>query len=309
MYAQFATELPRYQILARIAFLESGLKHCAETTEPVPHRPPRAPIDAIKHPTSGSRVQQHVKRLFGDQAQWLKQVRECRFVDLPADVRCPRYRVIEEMPIFLVVHLFSGRRRFGDFHSALKQFADRSRWKVVILSLDTAVSLEFGNLMQGTVSWETLTTLYLSGRVSATLYGPPCETFSEARFTEAPVGTGKWPRPLRSAERLFGLEALNMRELRQCAVGSAFFLQCAWALCVHIAQGEMFVAEHPATPFDPNRPSIWTSPLIQLLLQLPTLKLHHVAQFRWGATAVKPTGLLVLDMPFFSQRHLCRGVE
>lgn len=86
LYSQFAIELPRYQILARIAFLESSLKHCTET-EPVPHRPPRVSADAIRHPKSGSRVQQHVKSLFGEQAQGLQQVRACRFVDLPADVR------------------------------------------------------------------------------------------------------------------------------------------------------------------------------------------------------------------------------
>ena len=43
---------------------------------------------------------------------------------------------------------------------------------------------------------------------------------------------------------------------------------------------------------DAARPSIWTSPIIQLLLRLPDLQLHHVAQYRWGAEAVKPTGLL-----------------
>ena len=32
---------------------------------------------------------------------------------------------------------------------------------------------------------------------------------------------------------------------------------------------------------------------------LPELQLHHVAQYQWGADAVKPTGLLALAMPFF----------
>lgn len=202
-------------------------------------------------------------------------------------------------PVFLVVHLFSGRRRAGDFHCALKQLAEGRRWQVIILSLDTAVSLEYGNLMTGTASWETLQTLYLDGRVAATLCGPPCETFSEARFTEAPDADTHWPRPLRSADRLFGLEGLTMKELKQCSVGSSFFLQCIWVLCIHIVYGGCYVAEHPALPFDVTRPSIWSSPIVQLLLQLPGLHLHHVAQYRWGAEAVKPTGLLTWATPFF----------
>ena len=298
LYAQFATELPRYQVLARVAFLETSLRQCTEE-EPKPHRQPRPLNRNVLHPKCNSKVQQSVRRLFGEQEQWLKQMRECCFDGYPTEARCPRYKTIDDLPTFLVVHLFSGRRRHGDFHSALHQLAEGAKWQVIVLSLDTAVSLEFGNLMQGTASWDTVTSLYLSGRVSATLCGPPCETFSEARFTEAPSGFARWPRPLRSASRLFGLELLSTRELRQCAVGSAFFMQCVWALCVHVAKGGMFIAEHPAMPLDPTRPSIWTSPMIQLLLQLPDLKLFHVAQFRWGAEAVKPTGLLVWSLPFF----------
>ena len=223
LYAQFATELPRYHTLARIAFLESSLKHCVEEA-PVPHR--QVARARTRHPKSTSRVQHQVHRSFGEQAHWLQSIRSCRFVDLPPEAVCPRYQHLDDPPTFLVVHLFSGRRRAGDFHAALKQMADDRAWNVVILSLDTAVSLEFGDLMQGTASWETLVSLYLSGRVAATLCGPPCETYSEARFTAAPDGAKNWPRPLRSAERLFGLEALTMRELRQCSIGSAFFLQC-----------------------------------------------------------------------------------
>ena len=168
-----------------------------------------------------------------------------------------------------------------------------------MLSLDTAVSVEYGNLLTGTVSWNTLEAIYLSGRVAATLCGPPCETFSEARYTPAPSEDVRWPRPLRSADRLFGLEGLSMRELKQCAVGSEFFLQCIWVLCVHITCGGVFIGEHPARPTDDTRPSIWTSPIVQLLLSLPDLHLHYIAQYCWGADAVKPTGLLTWALPFF----------
>ena len=39
--------------------------------------------------------------------------------------------------------------------------------------------------------------------------------------------------------------------------------------------------------------------MIQTLLQLCDLALHCVQQYRWGASAVKPTGLLAWSLPFF----------
>ena len=299
-FAEFAVELPRYQVLARISYLESCLRHCVET-EPAPHRKPRQ-IDLSCHPKRNSKVSHKVPRAHGEQTQWLEQIRGSGLEEAPELQSCPRYKSLDDLPTFLVAHLFSGRRWEGDFHHELCRFAADKNWRVVILSLDTAVSVDFGNLMRHTVSWTTLTSIYLSGRIAATLCGPPCETFSEARFMDKPAdcpGHIRWPRPLRSSERLFGLEGLSMKELRQCFVGSSFFLQCVWALCIHITMGGVYVAEHPAPPTEVSRPSIWTSPIIQLLLGLPDLVLHCVAQYRWGAEAVKPTGLLVWDMPFF----------
>lgn len=304
LFAEFATELPRYQVLAQISYLESCLRNCVEAA-PVPHRQHR-PVDLSMHPKRDSKISHRVPRAYGDQTQWHERIRRSDLIEARELRSCPRYKTVADMPTFLVAHLFSGRRREGDFHQELGKFAADRRWRVIVLSLDTAVSGEFGNLMRHTVSWNTLADIYRSGRIAATLCGPPCETFSEARFTEKPaddngsgVGPRAWPRPLRSAERLFGLEELSLKELRQCSVGSAFFLQCVWALCIHIATGGVFIAEHPAPPKDVDRPSIWTSSVIQLLLGLPDLVLHCVAQYHWGAGAVKPTGLLVWDMPFF----------
>ena len=298
LFAQFAAELPRYQTLARISFLETSLRHCEEEA-PKPHRTVKTVQCEGRNPKCTSKVSHLVKRAYGEQESWLNRLRQCKFDVIPEEAQCPRYRELEGPPLFIVVHLFSGRRRDGDFHCELRKMAEGCAWQVLVLSLDTAVSMEYGNLMKGTTSWDMLSTLYLDGRVAATLCGPPCETFSEARFTEPPDPSFSWPRPLRSSARLFGLEGLSLKELRQCAVGSSFFLQCIWVLCIHIVKGGFFVAEHPALPFDPSRPSIWSSPIVQLLLQLPDLRLHHVAQYRWGADVVKPTGLLTWALPFF----------
>eukprot|EP00435_Cladocopium_sp_Y103_P071922 s444_g38.t1 len=98
-----------------------------------------------------------------------------------------------------------------------------------VLSLDTAVSAEFGDLSLGSESWKMVEQLYALGVVSATVVGSPCETFSEARFTpvEGPGQTGG-PRPLRSADNLFGLEGLSLRELKQCYVGGFFSSRLRW---------------------------------------------------------------------------------
>ena len=95
------------------------------------------------------------------------------------------------------------------------------------------------------------------GYVAASLCGSPCETYTEARFMPPPpeaTHPEKWPRPLRSFLRLFGLDNLSHRKLRQLR---AFFLQVVMVLSWHVARCGV-VAEHPAPPTDRSRPSIWT---------------------------------------------------
>ena len=79
--------------------------------------------------------------------------------------------------------------------------------------------------------------------------GSPCETFSAARHHQPEPSTDenptRWPRPLRSAMRFFGLDGLTARELRQAAQGAEFFMQgiivAAWTLQF----GGVYLSEHP----------------------------------------------------------------
>ena len=115
--------------------------------------------------------------------------------------------------------------------------------------MDTAVSVFYGNLQVGQEAWRFLTRLYTAGKVSATICGSPCETFSAARHHQPEPSTDenptRWPRPLRSAMRFFGLDGLTARELRQAAQGAEFFMQgiivAAWALQF----GGVYLSEHP----------------------------------------------------------------
>ena len=74
---------------------------------------------------------------------------------------------------FPVVHLFSGRRRSHDVHFHLHELSQSSGFSVLVLSMDTGVSIEFGNLMLGSTSWCALERIYNSGLVAATLVGSP----------------------------------------------------------------------------------------------------------------------------------------
>eukprot|EP00435_Cladocopium_sp_Y103_P031821 s2897_g8.t1 len=129
--------------------------------------------------------------------------------------------------------------------------------------------------------------------VALTMVGSPCETFSEARHTPPPEGdTSRWPRPLRSKEWYFGLHDLNVRELLQTHAGTNFWLQGLRGLGAHLAWGGVFMSEHPDLPRLPERASTWTAGLTELLRSHADVRLYHVQQWRWGAKAIKPTGLL-----------------
>eukprot|EP00435_Cladocopium_sp_Y103_P040768 s901_g11.t1 len=298
-FADFASQLDRYQTLARIAHLDHALRTC-QRAEPAPHRDAYV-LGVLRHPKTSSKVRQAVPRAFAEQSEWQADVRNMRFLDLPPDQPIPKLKLPDGREVFLIVHLFSGRRRENDVHHHLHDLARNHGLSILVLSLDTAVTLEYGNLALHSPSWRCLQQVYQAGVVAATVTGSPCETFSEARYMAPPEGSEvrSWPRPLRSAERLFGLENLTMRELRQCHMGGNFFQQGALALSFHMARGGVFISEHPAKPSDEQRPSIWSSALLSVLLQHPDAKLSTVPQFLWGATAVKPTGLLHFRLPYF----------
>lgn len=115
--------------------------------------------------------------------------------------------------------------------------------------------------------WHHLEQCYRAGIIAGSLLGTPCETFSEARFTPAPAECQRrWPRPLRSAEHLFGLPGLSIRELLQTQLGTGFALQGLEVLCHHLVRGGLVVSEHPAAPADLDRPTLWRAGLTELLV-------------------------------------------
>lgn len=291
------------QLMTEITFLRQKVRRLeSDQLKVFPHRQVKTGSANSKERTATAL---EIKSLFQEQSQWLHQIRRLKFDSVPDFSAIPaQVEQITNIPIFLVVHLFSGRRRTTDLHACLEKFASEKGFRVQVLSLDTAVSTFYGNLQIGHSTWQHLAHLYGTGRVAATMLGSPCETFSAARHFQPPdflAGPpGKWPRPLRSALRFFGLDGLTFKELRQACQGSEFFLQgmvvAAWTVC----QGGIYLSEHPWKPDDPQRVSIWTSPWVEFLLQLPQAHLHRVCQWRWGAEVSKPTGILAINCPRFA---------
>ena len=315
-FADFIYEFPRMKALAEAAFLRQKVGRLEQEQGTMfPHRAPRFGTPNARERNQTALL---ISSLFAQQSDWLAKLRSLRFDVIPDCTTIPRN--IDEstqLPTFLIVHLFSGRRRATDIHAKLEEFAHERGFRVQVLSMDTAVSVFYGNLQDGHQTWRFLSTLYKAGRVSATICGSPCETFSEARHhTPEPLPgepPKRWPRPLRSATRFFGLDGLTLRELKQAEQGAAFFMQgmivAAWTL----RYGGVYLSEHPWKPEDAEKVSIWTSPWVELLLQLPNVQLHRVCQWRWGAQASKPTGILAINCPTFVQsmyrRQLAEAVK
>eukprot|EP00435_Cladocopium_sp_Y103_P066207 s321_g28.t1 len=301
-FADLAGDLHEYQLALRLRQVELGLDRLRGADLPglLPHRPVRPPQKDSK---PRSLPQLEVPRLFDTQERWHEDLRRVRWDGMPADPYVPVITNLTPRPTFLVVHLFSGRRRHSDLHAHLANWALRRNYALTILSLDTAVAPVLGNLDQRSATWEQLQTLYLQGRVAATISGHPCETFSSARWHPPPAELAhlRWPRPLRTALRLFGLDHHTQRELFQTKVGTVFWLQTVWVLACHLALGGLFLEEHPGKPTHEDHPSIWKSSIIQFFCRHPDIVLHHIMQWRFGAPTAKPTGLLALRCPHFGR--------
>ena len=300
-FKSIVDELPRVQCLLRLERTKHRIRRLQhDGLAPLaPHRPPK--LGTSPAATRKANMQA-VPSLFRDHGSWHAELRRVHWGDLPQDPKVPCvHRAPPEVPLFVCVHLFAGRRRPGDFHDHVLGWADRLNIKVLILSMDTAIDKDLGNLSLRSCSWEALVRLYEGGLVMATLTGSPCETWTEARFVPPPPGVAPehWPRPLRSVERVYGLADLSNAELKQCWFGSAFYLQAMYAATSHLLRGGYFIGEHPAKPVDASHPSTWTTAVVEFIRRHPNSFLHHVEQYRYGACSVKPTGLLAVNLPRF----------
>lgn len=214
----------------------------------------------------------------------------------------------------IVLHAFSGRRRPGDLQFYMEQMYDRAEAGVHL----TVVSLDIiTDSIMGDVSVKETQAFWFNyasdGAVAGFLCGPPCETWSRARFVQLQQTLSSFwrsPRPVRSGQDLWGLSSLSLREVKQVGMGNlllCFALEMLFRLALVGAHG---VLEHPDTPPDESMPSIWRLPIMRWLLQMPGMDSFSFSQGLLGAPTPKPTRLLVLNMPDLMgelrRHHLCK---
>eukprot|EP00438_Fugacium_kawagutii_P002074 Skav230758 [mRNA] locus=scaffold4515:66690:68417:+ [translate_table: standard] len=209
-------------------------------------------------------------------------------LDMVSNLPCPSYGPRTRQAIY--IHLYSGRRRLGDFQAALEALDWGSdAWPPLVISLDIVIHAEKGNIMDLAVRRQWLDAIR-RGFVTGALMGPPCETWSVARERWHIEKTG--PRPLRSSQEPWGFSSLLVKEARQVYTANA--LLC-FAVAVHVLlwiQGRAAVTEHPDPPDPvrhPNAPSIWRLAVMTLLDALPANQSFCIYQGLFGAPSPKPT--------------------
>lgn len=145
------------------------------------------------------------------------------------------------------LHLFSGRRRDGDFQSYFDQMHGSPPGVVLhVISLDIVLSEEWGDLQRPATRkfWlEAIRSKYVIGLLG----GPPCETWSQARERNISL-RGRLPRVLRTAAQPWGCDALRLRELRQLCFGNSLMGFQLEAVVELFCTGGLALTEHPAPP-------------------------------------------------------------
>lgn len=200
----------------------------------------------------------------------------------------------------LVIHMFSGRRRHGDFQAWAEHFCPTVPFTVHFLSVDTAVSGKM-DILQTNV-WLFLCEAARRGFVWGFLMGPPCESWSAARAVQLLDTNGTplpGPRPLRDANQPWGLFGLTAKEIRQVTIGNILMLRGLILAILAVTTGTGILVEHPAAPPQSHLCSIWRTTILEHLLNSGNwFRKHTISQFLFGATCVKPTTFLGGNISF-----------
>ena len=209
----------------------------------------------------------------------------------------------------IILHSFSGRRRIGDFQYGFDAMMQErgSRFVVHTVSLDIVVDAVHGNIT-GTSIRAFWYHGISQGWVLAFLAGPPpCETW--ARAVQVKDTDRRAPRVVRSGTDLWGLDSLSLRELDQVMMGNTLLCFALGSLLRVAFRGGTGALEHPKDPEEPSLPSIWRLPFVQWLQSLPGFEVIHFSQGLLGASSMKPTSLLCLNLPSIRQSLVQHGLS
>lgn len=129
----------------------------------------------------------------------------------------------------IFLHVFSGRRREGDLQFFMEKLYDQlcqDGSTICVVSLDLIIDQQWGNVRKASTQAFWLHGVR-SGWVCGALCGPPCETWSQARFADVDAlpqhGPRRRPRPLRDILELWGFSSLSIKEALQVATSCFCF--------------------------------------------------------------------------------------
>eukprot|EP00435_Cladocopium_sp_Y103_P028906 s1595_g7.t1 len=289
-YLQLTSDLPVADLLDRLERLQRAVPP-ASVSQSLPAAAPDLRASCPLEPLSSA---------YSQLPDLLGPIVNPEVLHWPAAKGVPVCELEDGQQVLIILHLFSGRRRADDCHDWAHRLIEQffPGFGVLVLSLDTAIGGELCNLLDGP-GLDSLHRVVASGLVSGALSGPPCETWSAARHLQPPDHLmARWPRPLRSAERAWGLCFLTHRELRQLATGSALMLSNIKIELHVVLNGGASILEHPEIPEQEAYASVWRTPLQDRLCRaVPGHQRLHIQQWRFGAKAVKPTLLRALGLP------------
>ena len=181
MLYKLAMEMDYMRSTSRGSELQNRLQGLQQLRSREDEAPPHRPVRRGPMTRRGSnRVYKPALRRYLDEDHWHEQCLALQWENSTKDVATPIYRQVAGRPCFLVIHLFSGRRRSGDYHDEVMRLADGKGFDVRVLSLDTAVHHEVGDLTAGRTTWSNVMILAREGKVAGALAGPPCETILAA---------------------------------------------------------------------------------------------------------------------------------
>ena len=214
-------------------------------------------------------------------------------IALRAPVSVHRYL---DITVYYVLHFFSGQRRPGDFQDWLDQSLSVTHYPVWVISLDVPINAKLCDLScsGGVARWLDLA---IAGRVVMVLGGPPCETWSVARWNGGSRAKGSGPRAVRSSSLPWGLHDLDAGERQQVVLGNALMRTIILFLAAAQVNGFAAVMEHPQLPsWMPQAPSSWKLPELRLLARAGGTECVHLDQCCCGTPWKKPTRLFAVGI-------------
>ena len=202
----------------------------------------------------------------------------------------------------LFLHVFSGHRRHRDLQDQLEALSSGDT-RIFCVSLDICLARENVDLLSPEVLqyWKGK---MRDGWVAGVGGGPPCETFTAARYHEG------GPPPLRSYFEPWGLPALTKKQWKQVSVGTALVFALLDLLYEAAMLGLAGFAEHPAFPtwVAKKQPaSIWMWDSVRNLTKLACCQITTFDQCVHQCDGKKPTSILTIRLPKFRQLVQQRG--